>query len=79
VVTPKLLPGLHYSDRVTVFNVFNGPRMPSQHEWDVDRFMRIALSGKLAEETKRKKQRMHARQQQQANTQMPASQAEESY
>ena len=25
LLTPKLLPSLHYSDEVTVLNIFNGP------------------------------------------------------
>jgi hypothetical protein len=68
VVTPKLLPGLHYSPRVNVHLVFNGPRMTSQAEWDLGRFIRIAKSGKLAEATQRKKQRLREQQQLQAQT-----------
>jgi len=74
VVTPKLLPGLHYSKRVSVFNVFNGPKMLPQDDWDLERFVRIASSGKLDEEIKRKKARMHAQRQEQQQAEPQGSQ-----
>jgi hypothetical protein len=78
VVTPKLLPNLQYSDRVSVFNVYNGPYVLPQHEFDVGQFMRVALSGGL-EEAKRikkrrieqeRKQSMHGTQSQATGSQM---------
>jgi hypothetical protein len=42
--------------------------MTSQAEWDLGRFIRIAKSGKLAEATQRKKQRLREQQQLQAQT-----------
>lgn len=58
VVTPKLLPNLRFSDRVSVFNVCNGPLMLPQIEWDLGKFLRIARSGQLEEAQARKKRRL---------------------
>lgn len=58
VVTPKLLPNLRFSDRVSVFNVYNGPMMMPQIEWDLGKFLRIARSGELEDAQARKKRRI---------------------
>ena len=58
VVTPKLLPNLRFSDRVTVFNVYNGPLMLPQMDWDLGKFLRIARSGELQAAQARKKRRI---------------------
>lgn len=58
VVTPKLLPNLRYTNRVTVFNVYNGPFMLDQTEFDLDQFLRMARSEGLEEAKKIKKRRI---------------------
>lgn len=60
-MTPKLLPNLQFSDRVAIFNVYNGSHMVPQSEWDLGRFMRIGTSGHVKEvQNARKKQRREA-------------------
>jgi len=57
VVTPKLLPNLTYSKRVAIFNVYNGPSVVDQSEWDLVRFIKIGELGVMDEWRKRKRQR----------------------
>ncbi|XP_048583434.1 structural maintenance of chromosomes protein 5 [Nematostella vectensis] len=47
LITPKLLPDLDYTDRMTILCVFNGHWMLPHSEWNMDRFLkrrRLALS-----------------------------------
>jgi len=42
LLTPKLLPGLDYEERMNVLVVNNGPQMCHHSEWDMDEFHQIA-------------------------------------
>lgn len=43
LITPKLLPDLHFTPEITVLCVFNGPWQLPQAEWKVDRFLERAF------------------------------------
>uniref|UniRef100_A0A914DN48 Uncharacterized protein n=1 Tax=Acrobeloides nanus TaxID=290746 RepID=A0A914DN48_9BILA len=39
-LTPKLLSGLTFNEKVTVLCVHNGPTMKNAQSWDVDKFLK---------------------------------------
>lgn len=38
LLTPKLLTGLHYSSRMNLLIVYNGPQMCHYTDWDMEKF-----------------------------------------
>jgi len=47
LITPKLLPDLHFTPEITVLCVLNGPWQIPQSEWRVDDFLRKKKAGRI--------------------------------
>ena len=45
VVTPKLLPNLHFNKYVSVFIIYNGPFQIPQQKWNIDQFLNTQSPG----------------------------------